>query len=103
MIFNIWRPYKWIKPKKSGWYQCTVEYGYGPNKPSPKVMYLYFRERDSKWINLSRQNVFDGYNVYESCRAPIDNNRVYTDCECERIDVVAWKHLPKYYRWWKYK
>lgn len=101
MIFNFWRPYPFFVPKKSGWYQCTVAHGEGLNEP--KVMDLYFDDWHSKWVDLRRQTVFDGYKVYESCRAPIEDNRVYTDTDCERIDILAWKHLPRYYSWWKKK
>ena len=42
MIFNLWRPYKWFKPKKDGWYLCTAAHGGGLN--TPKVMELYFTD-----------------------------------------------------------
>lgn len=98
-LFNIWRPYKWFKPRKDGRYLCTIQNGYLTNEP--RVVLLYFRERDSKWFNAARQNVFDGYQVYECCRAPMDYNRIFTDSECERTDVIAWKKLPRFYGWWK--
>lgn len=99
MIFNLWRPYKWFKPKTDGIYLCTVAHGAGEN--IPKVMELKFTKWNSKWIRAERQNVFDGYQVYESCRAPIHDNLVYSDSECERIDVIAWKKLPRCYSWWR--
>lgn len=99
MIFNFWRRYPFLKPKKDGWYQCTCEHGAGLNQP--KVMDLYFRVWDSKWINTNRQSVFNGYKVYKPCRAPIEDNRMYTDSDCERIDVMAWRKLPRYYGWWR--
>lgn len=101
MIFNFWRPYPFFVPKKSGWYTCTAAHEKGIDKPG--VIDLYFREWDGKWVNPRRQSVFDGYKVYEACRAPIDDNRVYTDTDCERIDVIAWKRLPRYYGYWKKK
>ena len=99
MIFNFWRPYPLFKPKKAGWYQCTASDGNGAG--NPKVIDLSFREWDEKWFDLRRQSVFDGYKVYKSCRAPIDSNRVYTDSECERLDIVSWRKLPKHFRWWR--
>lgn len=99
MIFNFWRPSWLFKPKKDGWYQCTAAHGGGLN--SPRVMDLYFRTWDDKWVDPRRQTVFDGYKVYESCRAPIEDNRVYTDTECERIDILAWRKLPRCYGWWR--
>lgn len=101
MVFNFWRPYPFLVPKKSGWYICTAAHQNGIDKPG--VIELYFDTWHNKWVDLRRQNVFDGYKVYESCREPIDDNRVYTDTDCERIDVIAWKHLPRYYGYWKKK
>lgn len=97
MIFKFWRPYPLMKPKKDGWYQCTAAHGNGLNKS--KVMDMFYRKRDDRWIDIRRQTVFDGYKVYKSCRAPIDDNRVYTDSDCERIDIIAWKPLPRCFRW----
>lgn len=48
MIFNLWRPYKWFKPKTDGIYLCTVAHGAGENMP--KVMELKFTKWNSKWI-----------------------------------------------------
>lgn len=96
MIFNFWRRYPRWKPKKSGWYQCTVRYGY--ERPDPCVMDLYFRSGDGKWIDRRRQHVFEGYKVYKSGREPMEYNRVYTDSLCERIDILAWRPLPRIYR-----
>lgn len=101
MLFNFWRPYPFLKPRKSGWYICTTSYSNGIG--DPEVIELYFSDWNSKWINKSRQTVFDGYKVYQPCRATTDENRVYTDSACERIDVISWKKLPRCYRWWKKK
>lgn len=99
MIFNVWRPHPFLKPKKDGWYQCTTAHGNGLNRP--RVMDLYFNAELEKWLDIRRQNVFDGYKVYLPCRAPIDDNRVYTDTNCERVDVTAWRKIPKCYGWWR--
>ena len=101
MIFNFWKSAKWFTPRKSGWYQCTAAHGNGLDHP--RVMDLYFNSETDKWLDLRRQRVFDGYKVYLPCRAPIDDNRVYTDTDCERIDVTAWRQIPKYYGYWKKK
>lgn len=87
MIFNRWRRYPKRKPKYTGWYQCTVRKGV--------IMDLYFNVRECRWIDRRRQQVFDGYKVYKPGREPLEYNRVNTDQLCERIDVVAWKKLPK--------
>jgi hypothetical protein len=57
-------------------------------------MCLYFCKWDKRWINLTRQLVFDGYKVYELGRAPMEEDRYYTGSEYERIDILAWKKLP---------
>lgn len=95
MIFNFWRPYPFLKPKRDGWYLCTV---------GDQVTRLYYNEREDRWVNVSRQQVFDGYKVYKTGREPLEYNRVYTDRLCEPDDILAWKRLPKssrlFWRWW---
>ena len=94
MIFNFWRKYPKRKPKKNGYYLCTLT-----EISSPSMMMLYYKVREDKWIDISRQTVFDGYNVFKVCRAPIEENHVYFDGLCERGDeVIAWKQLSKEYR-----
>ena len=94
MIFNLWRKYPRWKPKEQGYYLCKIrpdlETGYS------YVTRLYYNDRTKKWINNDRKSVFQGYNVYKVCRAPIAENRVYEDGLCDRTDdVIAWKKLPK--------
>lgn len=96
-MFNRWRKYPKRKPKKVGWYQCTVRYG--SELENSKVMDLYFDTIDGgKWIDDRRQNVFDGYKVYMAGRPAMETNRIYTDSLCERGFVVAWKNMPKGYK-----
>ena len=102
MIFNWWHKYPKHKPKKKGWYQCTVRYGREING-TPCVLRLFYCDWRDIWINDSRQQVFDGYKVYKVTRATIEENRVYGDSLCERNDVIAWKKLPKVYGWRKLK
>ena len=94
-MLNIWHPYPLMTPKKDGWYICTAAHGAGLN--TPKVMEVYFRKWDKKWYNPRRHSVFDGYKVCEACRAPLEDNRVFTDSECDRIDILAWRPLPRLY------
>lgn len=101
MIFNFWRPCRFFRPRKDGWYLCTTEHGGGLNRP--RVLLLYFHVWNKTWVDDRRQSVFDGYKVYESGRAPIDENRVFGDRECERIDILAWKKLPRRYRFGRRK
>ena len=87
-----------FKPKRPGFYQCTVKYGY--NLDNVKVMDLYF-DNNGKWIDQYRQDVFSGYRVYKSGRLPLEENRVYTDNLCERDHVIAWRKLPNAYKEFK--
>ena len=96
-MLNFWRPYPIFKPKKSGWYLCTCSDGAGTY--SPRVMLLHYTQWSDTWVNLERMRVFNGYKVYMSCRAPIDDNLVSEDNECKRHDVIAWKKVPKKC-WW---
>lgn len=103
-MFNRWKKYPKRKPKKEGWYQCTVKYGLSGKIENPMVMDLYFwfaPECGGIWVDRRRQSVFDGYKVYMPNRAPIDDNRVCRDNVCERIDVTAWRKIPKPYRFGK--
>lgn len=92
MIFNIWRQYPKRYPKEAGYYLCTMK-----NKT---MMILYYDRLDGedKWIDMSRKNVFDGYKVYKAGREPLEYNRVYEDGLCERVDILAWKKIPKRYK-----
>ena len=93
MILNFWRKYPFLKPKKDGRYLCTTENG--------KVMDLFYDTIEKTWIDIRRQNVFDGYKCYKQCREPLEYNRVHSDSLCHRNDVIAWKYLPARYGWWR--
>lgn len=102
MVFNWWRRFPRFKPKGDGCYLCTIktqelndDYDYGY---SYYVKTLYYYPDGDFWLDTSRQSVFDGYKVYKSCRATIEENRVHTDSLCIRDDVIAWKKLPKHYK-----
>lgn len=91
MILNFWRPYPLLKPKKDGWYRCTV----GSN--SANVIDLYFDTWSGVWEDRRRKQVFSGYKVYKPGREPMEYNRVHTDSLCTRFDVIAWKKIEKPY------
>lgn len=95
-MFNSWRRYPRHKPKNEDWYLCTTDDG--------QVLDLYFwfaPDRGGVWVDSRRRQVFLGYKVYKSGKEPLEYNRVYEDSLCERIDIVAWKKLPKGYRFRK--
>lgn len=89
MLFSKFKKYPRKKPKKDGWYLCKL------NHSTPSMCVLHYDTRKDKWVNANRQSVFDGYLVYKVCRAPIDDNRVYTDSlsDCGHL-VTAWRKLP---------
>lgn len=95
-IFNLWRDFKKEKPKKNGWYTCTVEV---------KGQQRYVRElywKGNHFKDNIREEMLLSYYVYSDdiCTNPIQKrltptntrNLVYwTD------SVVAWKKRPKAY------
>lgn len=96
MIFSRWRRYPKRKPRKNGFYLCTVIHPYDDS--INMVMILKYSKESDKWTNTFRKAVFDGYVVYKPCRAPIEDNRVYSDGLCRLTEnVVAWRKLPNGY------
>lgn len=98
MIFNRWRKYPKRKPNNEGRYQCIVKYGFGGQIEKPTIIDLYWwyaPDRGGVWIDRRRKNVFDGYKVYLANRAPIEDNLAFGDSLCERVDVVAWRKMPR--------
>lgn len=104
MLFNVWRQYPRRKPKEDGLYLCK-EIGL---EGQIHINELFYRTNDDKWIEMSRQSVFDSYIVYKKANKEVYDDyipflhtnhplytRVYTDCICERYNVVAWKQLIK--------
>ena len=88
-MINLWRAYPRRKPKSDGFYLCTIDVG------ERYVTRLYFDSHNNKWVDWTRQKVFEGYVVFKPQRAPIPDNRVYTDSLCDRTEeVIAWKKLP---------
>lgn len=92
-MFNIWRPYPLLKPKTDGWYSVSLFDG--------TVMDLEYISWSNRWMDSRRQSVFNGYKVYKSGRAAIDENRVFDDKLCNRTsEVVAWRKIGLPYCWW---
>ena len=98
MIFNIWRKYPKHKPLESGLYLCSlVDHGWRSND----VMILYYSDWMDEWIDLSRQKVFDGYQVFMPGRGIVEETRVYSDGLCNRtLEVTSWRHVPRRKGWW---
>lgn len=88
----MWRKFPKNKPKKNGWYICTVEV---PNQQRYVMMLYWYGERgeSGKFIDNIRQTIFDVYDVYG-----YSGDKLST-CElCDRTDgVVAFRKPPKSY------
>lgn len=100
-----WFEYPNKKPKKDGWYQCTVEFEIEIDEVNhihkSYVMDLYYYTETNQWRDNRRQNVFDKYEVYGNCEGPSGHDaleRIYADNYCILDEVIAWKNLPKPYR-----
>lgn len=96
-MFNRWRPYPKHKPKKKGWYQCSIQYGKDPDQAY--VMDLYWNDKREMFVDNRRFNVFQLYEVYGY--GTFNSNvktRMYSDSTCFREDVIAFKRLPKLYK-----
>ena len=92
----MWHVFKKKKPKKEGWYQCTVEV---PGQQR-YVMDLYWYNRlGGRFRDNRRQNVFDSYIVYGYNDETRELNlRLYTEPLCDRTEgVIAWRKLPRTY------
>lgn len=91
----FWRLFKDKKPKKNGWYQCTVEIS-GQQR---YVMDLYWYGELQRFKDNRRQSVFSDYDVYAYNDTTYEYDKpVNTNSLCDRTDdVVAWRKMPKPY------
>lgn len=96
-MLNLWRPIWLCIPRKSGWYLCTIKYGYDLDRI--KTIELYFNRYLLKWSDPRRQTVFEGYRVFSYSKMLVESNRIYTDSDCTFTNILAWKRLPKPYGW----
>lgn len=100
MIF--WKRFDKQKPKKSGWYLCTVNAG----NDKRYTMDLYWDAGRERFLDNRRLNVFQLYEVYGYGDGSVTDEsglpclvRMYKDDLCDRTDdVLAWKNEP---RCWK--
>ena len=88
----FWRDFDKHKPKKEGWYQCSITFGNNSFNQS-YVMDLYWYPDRQQFRDNRRQHVFNTYEVF-SC----SGKRLYTSQLCNRTkDVTGWRKMPKYY------
>lgn len=84
-----WNLFSEKKPKKNGWYQCTVEV------PGLQryVMDLYWYSETQRFKDNRRQDVFSTYSVYNK-----DHELMHNESLCDRThSVIAWRNMPKPY------
>ena len=85
----FWKRFNKKKPKKDGWYICTVEV----ENQQRYVMDLYWHSKSQQFRDNRRQNVFDVYDVLNYA-----SKKLYTENLCNRTnDVIAWRKQPKAY------
>lgn len=91
----MWRLFKKKKPKKNGWYICTVEV---PGQQR-YVMDLYWYSQTQRFRDNRRQSVFDVYDVYGyNDDTKTQDKKLYTENLCDRTEnVIAWRNPPKTY------
>lgn len=90
-MLNRWRPYPKYKPKKDGWYICSIKYN--DDEDSEYVMDLYYYSRLDEWRDNRRLDVYNSYEVRN-----YKGEKMYRDNLCTRKDVIAFKKLPKTYK-----
>ena len=97
-MLNRWKPYPKYKPKKKGWYQCSIKYG--EEQDEAYVMDLLWDDKREAWKDNRRLDVYQTYEVYgwgsNIIGQPV-KERIWHDNLCERNDVIAFKKLPKIY------
>lgn len=82
-----WKAFPKHKPRKDGWYLCTVEV----EGQQRYVMDLYYYSKGEKFLDNRVRNVFNSYNVYR-----YDGKRLHKDHLCDRTKGVKyWKKLPE--------
>lgn len=88
----FWKDFNKYKPKKDGWYLCSITFG-NKNFNQSYVMCLYWYAEKQAFKDNIRQYVFETYNVFNFA-----GERMYTERLCDRADnATAWRKLPKYY------
>ena len=85
----LWERFDKKKPKKDGWYICTVE----AENQLRYTMDLYWYSDRQQFRDNRRQDVFNSYDVYGD-----KNKKLYSEKLCNRTDdVIAWKKQPRTY------
>lgn len=91
----LWKQFNKKKPKKNGWYQCTIEI---PGLER-RVIDLHWYNNIQGFIDTRRQDVFSTYEVYDFNDDTKEFDKyTITDKSCDLTNyVIAWRKLPRPY------
>ena len=91
-LFNRWRELSKEKPKKDGWYLCTLQTP-GVDR---HVEQLYWYGEIQQFKNKEIVDLYNSCDVYAYNRVTHDYDILLKD---HRTDdqIIAWKHLPRVY------
>lgn len=84
----MWKRFAKSKPKKDGWYICTVEV----ENRQRYVMELYWYSNRQKFIDNIRDDVCETYTVLA-----YNGERLHDIGQDRTNEVVAWRKNPKAY------
>ena len=91
----MWHRFDKKKPKKNGWYQCTVEV------PGLQryVMDLYWYSKCQRFKDIRRLDIFESYKVYGWNDETHKQDKLLTSNRlCDRTEnVIAWRKMPRAY------
>lgn len=89
-LFNRWRDLSKEKPKKDGWYLCTLQTP-GVDR---HVEQLYWYGEIQQFKNKEIVDLYNSCDVYAYNRATHEYDILLKD---HRTDdqIIAWKHLPR--------
>lgn len=92
-LCNRWRQLTIEKPKRDGWYQCTIELKDGERR----VEQLYWYGSVQQFKNKQVLDIYDSCDVYAYNRVTHEYDILVNDYVSDE-KVIAWKRLPKPYR-----
>lgn len=101
----FWKTFPSHKPKKDGWYQCTIAFPVSRDTDGSPiyqtyVMDLYWYGTGKQFVDNRRKDVFREYNAYayDDTSKKFDK-QIFSDSRCYRTSsVIAWKKMPRTYR-----
>lgn len=92
-LFNKWRVLSEEKPKKDGWYLCTVKLSDG----DCHIEQLYWYGEIQQFKNKQVVDIYSTCDVYAYNRVTHEYDILVKDY-IPREQVIAWKKLPRVYK-----